>query len=923
MFGFRADGSILPGWPEPGSLTLQTAGVDDLDCDGEIDITTTDWGHAYLWDASGSSEPGWPYSFPSPFDVAGGGPGLGDVDGNGVAEIGFPMFALPSLYLFDPAGVLLPGFPITYDSGLGSGLSMADVDGDGDQELWFHEPHGVWLLDGQGQPLPGWPLGPTGGNAAPAIGDIDGDGNLEAVWGTTGGNARVHAYNHDGTVVPGWPVTVPAFSFNAQATLGDVDGDGGVDIVLGGFSTGFGGGGSGRIYAWHADGTPARGFPFDIPEAKSVLFSSVTITDLDQDGDVDLLVGTVTGFGGTDDGRVFAFDLGTPYNPATMEWPTLGHDVRHTSRYEPPGERLAMKVELEPEVFVPGHPPAVVTARLDLPTRWEAEQVGFRIERIACQTVEPIIGKMVAPAGRGRGGPDRIVQFDGGALAAALRAVAAPRVEVLRLEVASERFGGRWFLGGANLRTARNHEPAPDIQVSPLVLDLGDVDLDRFATGSVVVENAGTTRLQVTGIDVQGAGFRSETTAPLRVDAGSSVPVSVRFDAFAIQAFTGTLTIASDDPETPEIVVSLLGAGVPPPPQLVLGSDRIDFGEVLVGFPMTLGLRVENRGRGTLEVSGISADHPAFSPLSSSLTVPPNSSEDLEVTVLAAGEGGFSGTVRFSTNDPAAPEVSVSLAGAGVVADLKFVSLLEAGEVLRLAGDGSSVLWRSPVPGPLDLQPAADRSVWAVGFDDSTLWRVDSNGAATRVASSLDGLIQPWALTLDERGRLLIADAGSGEILMLSSAGTLERWADLPPGSEFPTGLALLPTGEVAVCDAFLTRIMAVAPDGSLRTFAEDGALLDARDCATGPDGKLYVAYDAGSGFGPSVLRFEADGRFVVFADGSDGLASTWGLAIDSSGRVYVADVVAAKVQRYEPDGTGSVFSDLGADRPYGVAAVE
>jgi hypothetical protein len=55
---------------------------------------------------------------------------------------------------------------------------------------------------------------------------------------------------------------------------------------------------------------------------------------------VELLVGTVTGSGGIiNSGRVFAFDLDAPYDPATMEWPTLGHDNQHTARYEPPDRR--------------------------------------------------------------------------------------------------------------------------------------------------------------------------------------------------------------------------------------------------------------------------------------------------------------------------------------------------------------------------------------------------------------------------------------------------------------------------------------------------------------------------------------------------------------------------------------------------------
>ncbi|PIE51107.1 hypothetical protein CSA37_13175, partial [Candidatus Fermentibacteria bacterium] len=70
-----------------------------------------------------------------------------------------------------------------------------------------------------------------------SIGDIDSDSHLELV--IAGMDGRLHAINHDGSSTGGFPVTVSTSnSLSGQPALGDIDGDGRLEIVFGEQNTG-------------------------------------------------------------------------------------------------------------------------------------------------------------------------------------------------------------------------------------------------------------------------------------------------------------------------------------------------------------------------------------------------------------------------------------------------------------------------------------------------------------------------------------------------------------------------------------------------------------------------------------------------------------------------------------------------------------
>ncbi len=165
---------------------------------------------------------------------------VGDVENDGDLDVVFDGGA--GLYLNDGTGHFaaagLPAF-----LGLPVELLFGDVDDDGDLDLVVPNSGGVqnqlFINDGTGafadETAARLPADPAADNDfAAALGDIDGDGDLDLVTGVV--NGPDHAYRNDGTGVftPAEPGTTSDISLATTGLeLADVDGDGHLDLAVG------------------------------------------------------------------------------------------------------------------------------------------------------------------------------------------------------------------------------------------------------------------------------------------------------------------------------------------------------------------------------------------------------------------------------------------------------------------------------------------------------------------------------------------------------------------------------------------------------------------------------------------------------------------------------------------------------------------
>ncbi len=220
---------------------------------------------------------GWPQKIPPYFS----GPGvlqfsthtLADINNDGTDEIiiGYGN----QVYIFTDDGQFLPGWPQEIDTAIQDSPVAADLDGDGFMEVVSGKGKYVWNHDGT--LVDGWPkLNLTG---KPIIEDIDGDGQLDIVLVSTYGNINVVDIN--GNSLTGWPIELgSSWYIITNAAVGDVDNDGEKEIVVvtGPYN-------ASRIHILNLDGTYEV-----IGPALQTYWVSLVLGDLDGDADLEIIV---------------------------------------------------------------------------------------------------------------------------------------------------------------------------------------------------------------------------------------------------------------------------------------------------------------------------------------------------------------------------------------------------------------------------------------------------------------------------------------------------------------------------------------------------------------------------------------------------------------------------------------------------------
>jgi uncharacterized protein YuzB (UPF0349 family) len=306
----------------------------DLDNDGDLDALIGDFYGTlrYFRNTGSPSSPAFAAPLTNPLGLADIGryavPAFTDLDNDGDFDVvvgeyyGRPVYFRNTGSANSPAFTAIRNSPFDLNEAISYSIPIfADLDGDGDLDALVGEYYG-FLEYSENTGNANSPSFPTveinpfglgvGYNSAPALADLDDDGDLDALIGGLYGNLS-YFENTGSASSPDFPasVTNPFGLANVGSysipTLADLDNDGDLDVLVGELY--------GDLHYFENTGSAnsptfaaAVINPFGLGNVG--YHSAPALADLDGDGDLDALVGA-------EDGKLYYFEnTGDPGNPA-------------------------------------------------------------------------------------------------------------------------------------------------------------------------------------------------------------------------------------------------------------------------------------------------------------------------------------------------------------------------------------------------------------------------------------------------------------------------------------------------------------------------------------------------------------------------------------------------------------------------------
>ncbi len=208
IIALNHDGTAVPGWPvDIGTFQDDaTIAIGNLNDDPYNEVVAgNDAGYVHAFDHVGVELSGWPRNTgtAAPAYVA---IGAISTEARQIAAC-----SGTKVFLYNGSGSPVPGFPLTVAGNITASPAIGDVDGDGDREIVILQEHFMNVIRGDHtvQAFRNVTADGQSFTNAPTLADLNLDGDLEIMAPTDQG--RLYVMNPDGSNYPGgWPYIDPA-----------------------------------------------------------------------------------------------------------------------------------------------------------------------------------------------------------------------------------------------------------------------------------------------------------------------------------------------------------------------------------------------------------------------------------------------------------------------------------------------------------------------------------------------------------------------------------------------------------------------------------------------------------------------------------------------------------------------------------------
>jgi hypothetical protein len=229
-------------------------------------------------------------------------------------------------------------------------------------------------------------------------------------------------------------------------------------------------------------------------------------------------------------------------------------------------------------------------------------------------------------------------------------------------------YGCSGIVSGSSPNGNNNNPPptTPQLSVTPSSVNFSTVVIGQKNTQTLNLANTGSGTLTVQSIQVTGTGFSGTLpTFPMTINAGSSQNITVAFAPTTAATDTGTVTITSNNPSSPDSV-SLSGVGQATAPSLQFNPTSEAFGTTTLSTKNSKTATLKNTGNTSITFSSVTVTGAGFgvTSLSSGMSLTPQQQATFTVWFQPGVAGAVNGSLSVNGNGLSSP-VTMSLSGTG------------------------------------------------------------------------------------------------------------------------------------------------------------------------------------------------------------------------------------------------------------------